>query len=247
MVGNRPRAIATTTPTAGAATRTLIGGIAWVASFAALGALLVLSAEPLWDGASGLLNADSKIWQIFKRTQLASKQSDRLTANNPAANSAGVLSAKTAAGSKAASANAPTQHALLEQPGTRGLTDSEIRFGISAPFSGAAKELGQNMRIGIEAAFNAVNANGGVHGRQLRLIAADDGYEPSRTAETMKRLYEKDEIFAVLGNVGTPTAAVALPYALDRKMLFFRRVHRRRLAPERPARPICFQLSRQLR
>ena len=92
---------------------------------------------------------------------------------------------------------------------------------MSAPFSGAAKELGQNMKIGIEAAFNAVNANGGVHGRQLRLIAADDGYEPARTAETMKRLYEKDQIFAVVGNVGTPTAAVALPYALDRKMLFF--------------------------
>ena len=77
------------------------------------------------------------------------------------------------------------------------------------------------MKIGIEAAFNAVNANGGIHGRQLRLITADDGYEPARTAETMKRLYEKDQIFAVVGNVGTPTAAVALPYALDRKMLFF--------------------------
>src|SRR5262245_3736987 len=103
----------------------------------------------------------------------------------------------------------------------RGITDNEIRFGISAPFSGAAKELGQNMRLGIEAAFNAANARGGVNGRQLKLIAADDGYEPARTAETMKRLYEKDQVFAVVGNVGTPTAAVALPYALDRKMIFF--------------------------
>ena len=103
----------------------------------------------------------------------------------------------------------------------RGVTDTEIRFGISAPFSGAAKELGQNMRLGIEAAFNAANARGGVNGRQLKLIAADDGYEPARTAETMKRLYDKDQVFAVVGNVGTPTAAVALPYALDRKMIFF--------------------------
>src|SRR5262245_39986183 len=45
----------------------------------------------------------------------------------------------------------------------RGVTDSEIRFGISAPFSGPAKELGQNMKLGIEAAFNAANANGGVN------------------------------------------------------------------------------------
>ena len=77
------------------------------------------------------------------------------------------------------------------------------------------------MRLGIEAAFSVANASGGVHGRRLRLIAADDGYEPTRTAETMKRLYEKDQVFGVIGNVGTPTAVVALPYALDRKMLFF--------------------------
>ena len=77
----------------------------------------------------------------------------------------------------------------------RGVTDSEIRFGTSVPLSGAAKELGQNMRLGIEAAFSVANASGGVHGRRLRLIAADDGYEPTRTAETMKRLYEKDQVF----------------------------------------------------
>ena len=106
-------------------------------------------------------------------------------------------------------------------PTVRGVTDSEIRFGISAPFTGPAKELGQNMKLGIEAAFNAANANGGVYGRQLRLVAADDGYEPARTAATMKELYERDQVFGLVGDVGTPTAVVALPYALDRKMLFF--------------------------
>ena len=106
-------------------------------------------------------------------------------------------------------------------PTVRGITDSEIRFGISAPFTGPAKELGQNMKRGIEAAFNMANAKGGVYGRQLRLIAADDGYEPTRTAATMKQLYERDQVFGLVGNVGTPTAVVALPYALDRKMLFF--------------------------
>jgi len=106
-------------------------------------------------------------------------------------------------------------------PTIRGVTDSEIRFGISAPFTGPAKELGQNMKLGIETAFNVANANGGVYGRQLRLVAADDGYEPARTAATMKQLYERDQVFGLVGNVGTPTAVVALPYALDRKMLFF--------------------------
>jgi ABC-type branched-subunit amino acid transport system substrate-binding protein len=103
----------------------------------------------------------------------------------------------------------------------RGVTDTEIRFGMSAALSGPTKELGQNMKMGITAAFNAANANGGVHGRELRLVAADDGYEPTRAAVAMKQLYENDKVFGVVGNVGTPTAVVALPYALERQMLFF--------------------------
>ncbi|MGA7810325.1 ABC transporter substrate-binding protein, partial [Bradyrhizobium sp.] len=46
-------------------------------------------------------------------------------------------------------------------------------------------------------------------------------YEPTRTLDAMKQLYEKDQVFGFIGNVGTPTAAVAIPYALDRKTLFF--------------------------
>jgi branched-chain amino acid transport system substrate-binding protein len=118
--------------------------------------------------------------------------------------------------------SAPARVATAEPaPAVRGVTDTEIRFGISAPFSGPAKELGQNMKLGIEAAFSVANANGGVFGRKLRLVAADDGYEPARTAGTMAELYDKDQVFGLVGNVGTPTAVVALPYALDRKMLFF--------------------------
>ena len=106
-------------------------------------------------------------------------------------------------------------------PPQRGMTDREIRFGIAAPFSGPNKELGRQMKLGIDSAFNRVNDAGGVDGRMLRLVAADDGYEPTRTVEAMKQLYEKDQVFGIIGNVGTPTAAVAIPFALERRMLFF--------------------------
>jgi ABC-type branched-subunit amino acid transport system substrate-binding protein len=135
--------------------------------------------------------------------------------------SAGVAAAPTSA---QPANSAPARLATVggePAPTVRGVTDTEIRFGISAPFSGPAKELGQNMKLGIEAAFSVANANGGIFGRKLRLIAADDGYEPARTAAAMTQLYEKDQVFGLIGNVGTPTAVVALPYALDRKMLFF--------------------------
>jgi ABC-type branched-subunit amino acid transport system substrate-binding protein len=120
-----------------------------------------------------------------------------------------------------AATDVPSLSAATNIAATRGITDREIVFGVSAPFSGSAKELGRQMKLGIETAFNLANDTGGIHGRQLRLIAADDGYEPARTAETMKQLYEKDQVFGIVGNVGTPTAVVAVPYALEHRMLFF--------------------------
>jgi len=94
-------------------------------------------------------------------------------------------------------------------------------LGMAAPFSGAAKELGRQMKLGIDTAFAAINAAGGVHGRQLRVTAVDDGYEPTKTVEAMKQLYERDQVFGIIGNVGTPTTTMALPYALQNRMLFF--------------------------
>jgi ABC-type branched-subunit amino acid transport system substrate-binding protein len=66
---------------------------------------------------------------------------------------------------------------------------------MAAPFSGSAKELGRQMKLGIDTAFNRINEAGGVDGRMLKLITADDGYEPTRTADAMKQLYEKDQVF----------------------------------------------------
>jgi len=208
-----------------------VGQTALVAVLSAVVALLVVFAKPLLERASFLVS-DSQTKQL-------ASPSDRHRANDAPANSA--LVSAIAAAPPAATAQAQQVPPSLAQgqqaaltaiskplvqessvnSDVRGVTDNEIRFGISAPFTGPAKELGQHMKQGIEAAFNVANAKGGVYGRQLRLVAADDGYEPMRTATTMKQLYEKDQIFGLVGNVGTPTAVIALPYALDRKMLFF--------------------------
>jgi branched-chain amino acid transport system substrate-binding protein len=126
--------------------------------------------------------------------------------------------------SSAAAATAPTAPlppAATATSTVHGVTDNEIKFGIVGPFSGAARELGRQMKLGIDAAFNRTNDAGGVEGRKLRLIAADDGYEPTRTLEAMKQLYDKEQVFSFIGNVGTPTAAVAIPYALEKRALFF--------------------------
>ena len=135
---------------------------------------------------------------------------------SPAARSAAPLTAAPAA----SATSPPLVPARVNVP-VRGVTADEIRFGIVAPFSGTTRELGIQMKLGIEVAFNEANARGGVNGRMLTLVAADDGYEPARTAEAMKELFETEQVFGVIGNVGTPTAAVSLPFALEHKMLFF--------------------------
>jgi branched-chain amino acid transport system substrate-binding protein len=121
--------------------------------------------------------------------------------------------------SAANAATAPTQP--LPPSNVHGITDREIKFGIVVPFSGSAKENGKNMKLGIELAFARANDNGGVNGRTLKLVPADDGFEPTRTLDAMKTLWDKEQVFGFIGNLGTPTAAIAVPYALERHALFF--------------------------
>jgi serine/threonine protein kinase/ABC-type branched-subunit amino acid transport system substrate-binding protein len=85
-------------------------------------------------------------------------------------------------------------------------------LGMSAAFSGPSEDLGRGMRVGIETRLREANA-GGETARPLRLLPLDDGYEPERTRGNMQRLLGVERVLAVVGNVGTPTAAVALPLA----------------------------------
>ena len=96
-----------------------------------------------------------------------------------------------------------------------GVTDDKILFGQSAAFSGPAWELGTNMQLGILSAFQEVNAAGGVHGRQLELVALDDGYEPEAAISNTFSLIEDEQVFALIGAVGTPTSRSAVPVAYE--------------------------------
>jgi ABC-type branched-subunit amino acid transport system substrate-binding protein len=103
----------------------------------------------------------------------------------------------------------------------RGVVDGEVVLGMVASFTGSNKERGRAMRIGWEAALAEANEAGGVLGRRLRLVAQDDGYDPARTGPAMKEVVEGEGAFAIVGNVGTATAAVAVPYCAEKGCVFF--------------------------
>ncbi len=94
---------------------------------------------------------------------------------------------------------------------TPGIQDNLIMLGQTATFSGPAAELGKEVRLGIEAAFNLINTNGGVHGRKIRLRSLDDKYEPDDAITNVRLLLDNFDIFALVGGIGTPTARAVAP------------------------------------
>ena len=99
-----------------------------------------------------------------------------------------------------------------------GVYEDRVVFGQSAGLTGPAGELGQGMRLGIQAAFAEANERGGVHGRQLELRSEDDAYEPEAAVINTRFLIEEEQVFGLIGAVGTPTSRAAVPIAASAKV-----------------------------
>lgn len=102
--------------------------------------------------------------------------------------------------------------------GSTGVTADKILLGQSVALTGPAAQLGIQMRNGVKAYLDYVNEKGGVHGRRLELVTVDDGYEASRAGPTTKQLIEEHKVFALIGFVGTPTMAAAMPVFTQAKV-----------------------------
>jgi branched-chain amino acid transport system substrate-binding protein len=81
-----------------------------------------------------------------------------------------------------------------------GVTDTEITIGITGPLSGPAAAWG-TIALASEAYANHLNAQGGIHGRKIKIVLKDDGYNPGRAVANFNEM--KDSVFAVIGTVGT--------------------------------------------
>ena len=81
-----------------------------------------------------------------------------------------------------------------------GVTDTEVVIGITGPLSGPAAAWG-SIALASEAYAKYINDQGGIHGRKLRLVLKDDGYNPGKAVANITEM--KDSVFAVVGTVGT--------------------------------------------
>lgn len=138
------------------------------------------------------------------------KQDDRIAGGNGLSRRT-VLQIGAAAGAMIASP------AIAQKKYDVGVTDKEIKLGLTGPYSGPASAYGVQGKAGV-AYFNWINENGGINGRKINLISLDDGYSPPRTVEQTRKLVEQDRVFAIFGSIGTPTNLAIVRYLNQRKV-----------------------------
>ena len=93
-----------------------------------------------------------------------------------------------------------------------GLTDDSIKIGTHQPLTGPAAASYAPISAATAAYFDYVNAEGGINGRTIEYIVKDDGYNPANTQTVVRELVLEDEVFAILGGLGTPTHSSVLDF-----------------------------------
>lgn len=100
-----------------------------------------------------------------------------------------------------------------------GITATEIRVGSLQDLSGPIASLGVHFRNGTQMRLDEENAKGGVHGRQLKLLVEDTGYDPKRAVLATEKLLGGAGVFAVIHNLGSPVVMATMPRFLDAGVL----------------------------
>jgi ABC-type branched-subunit amino acid transport system substrate-binding protein len=102
----------------------------------------------------------------------------------------------------------------------QGVTKTTILIGQSGPMTGSNKEFGTDIRDGVLACFNKVNAAGGIHGRKLELITLDDANDAKRSGENGRILIEQRGVLALFGYASATLSMPALPFVDKNKVPF---------------------------
>lgn len=98
-----------------------------------------------------------------------------------------------------------------------GASDTEIRIGMTMPYSGPVSSYGIIGKVN-EAYFKMLNDKGGINGRKVKFITYDDQYNPAKATEAVRRLVEQDEVLAVYGNLGSAANAGVARYMNVKKV-----------------------------
>lgn len=99
-----------------------------------------------------------------------------------------------------------------------GVTDTEIRIGSTMDLSGPLAFMGQSWRDGANMYFKHINETGGIHGRKIKFLLEDDGFQSPRTVQAAKKLVTKDNVFCMSMNMGAAGIFAILPFLEEHKV-----------------------------
>ena len=87
---------------------------------------------------------------------------------------------------------------------TQGVTDKEVVIGSVNDLSGIFAAIGVPAMNGASLRFEQANAAGGVHGRQIKFVVEDHGYQLPKATQAYNKLVNRDKVFAMIMSLGTP-------------------------------------------
>src|SRR3954451_22633350 len=97
-----------------------------------------------------------------------------------------------------------------------GITKDKIVLGSFLPLQSGLAAGATQMKEGCDAYFKSINEAGGVNGRKIEWIVENDSYNPQQTAAVVKKLVDRDDVFALVSTLGTVTAVAVLPFLAQR-------------------------------
>lgn len=101
---------------------------------------------------------------------------------------------------------------------TTGVTDTTVKVGGTFPLTGVAAPGYSEIPTGIKAYFDYVNDAGGVNGRTIKWTVKDDAYNPTTTSQVTNELVLQDKVFAMVGDLGTPTHEAVVDFLNQNKV-----------------------------
>jgi branched-chain amino acid transport system substrate-binding protein len=107
--------------------------------------------------------------------------------------------------------------AVAARAATPGITDTEIKIGQNAAFSGPASVYGQ-ISVSEQHYFQMINDQGGINGRKINLIALDDGYSPPKAIEVIRKLVEDDQVAILFQTLGTASNMAIRKYVNQKQV-----------------------------
>ena len=100
----------------------------------------------------------------------------------------------------------------------QGVSRNEIVIGSMQDLSGPIVAFSKQLKNGMDMRVAEINEQGGIHGRKLKLIIEDHGYDPKKAVLATQKLVQKDRIFAMVGTIGTPTALPSMPILFEKNI-----------------------------